>query len=180
MCLNTDRDHDLKGIITSVVFLGLQSTHSLLDRTRSVVTFSSNPHNNPLKHIFTIFLLGQGNGLGEVTKLAQSNTAGRSDSWIKISFLLHHSACHWGFLSLWLQHFYHFCWLFFLYPSPTHWGSSLDSHFAIYTLRLSHAPPMLSITMYTWMVSKSKYLRSLFSPQTCQSPGSLAGILTHV
>ena len=70
---------------------------------------------------------------------------------------LHHSAYHWGFVLLQLQHFYHFCWLFFFCPSLKHWSFYFGSNFA-------YIHPLCNLMYHqnfqlprTQMVSKSNY-----------------------
>ena len=97
---------------------------------------------------------------------------------------LHHSVYHWGFVLLQLQHFYHFCWLFSLCPSPKHWNFYFGSNFAYLHSLCNLMPPQSFQLSCTQMVSKSKYQAqiSLLTPNvqvqlsTQQSPECVTGI----
>ena len=76
---------------------------------------------------------------------------------------LHHSAYHWGFVSLQLQHFYHFCWLFFLCPSPKHWNFYFGSNFAYLHSLCNLMPPKgFNYLIHRWFPNLSIKLISLF------------------
>ena len=80
-----------------------------------------------------------------------------------IFFSLHHSAYHWGFVLLQLQHFYHFCCLFFLCPSLNTGVSILALILLIYTpCVISCTAKVFTYHAHRWFPNLSIKLRSLF------------------
>lgn len=86
----------------------------------------------------------------------------------------HHSAYHWGFVSLRLQHFCckttfffvlqnYFCWLFIPWLSSKHWSSFLALILLIYTCVISCSLRVFNDHAHRWFPNLSIKLSSLLT-----------------